>query len=293
MGWQPELNRGLIASVVFHIGILALVYFGVPNIFAGDIIVEPLGLKAVMLSDITAAPKVDKEGKPTDKPKKQVAEQTKKKEKAPTPEKPKQTASVTPPPPPEERVVALPDQEKPKEEEKPKDKKEPEKPKPETKQKKPPKEDKKKEDEPFDPFKAFNLDPSPTAEPTPEETKKNAQPEPAEPTTGPITPEVSAVPLSATEADSIGNQIGRNWAMDQGALPDPTQYVAWVRVKFDGTGKVLGVEFMEPGRMSDPRYRMVAESCRRAFMITERVDFPKGKEQPVIQFGCDPRYAGF
>ncbi|TDQ77631.1 cell division and transport-associated protein TolA [Dongia mobilis] len=296
LGWEPELNQGLMASVVFHIALLLVVYFGVPNIFEDEIIVAPMGIEAALVSDITAAPKVDKAGKPTEKPKQQQAEQTKKKETAPAPEKPKQTASVTPPPPPpEEKVVALPDKEKPKEEEKPKEK-EPEKPKaeekPKEKPKDKPKEQPKEEPDPLAALLNTVLD-EPAAEPTPEKPKNQARPEPAEPTTGPQTAELSVVPLSAMDADNIGAQIGKNWSVDIGSLPDPSQYLAWVRVKFDGAGRVLGVEFMEPGRMSDPRYRMVAESCRRAFMITERVQFPPGKEQPVIQFGCDPRYAGF
>jgi hypothetical protein len=51
---------------------------------------------------------------------------------------------------------------------------------------------------------------------------------------------------------------------------------------------VLTVTYLEPERMSDPRYRQVAESCNRAFFITQHINFPPGKEQPVIKFGCDP-----
>jgi hypothetical protein len=300
LGWEPDLNRGLIASVVFHVALLLLGYFGMPRLFEDDIIVAPMGIEAALVSDITAAPKVDKAGPPPEKPKEQVqkAEPPKKEAKpAPAKENPKPAAAPPPPPPPEEKVVALPDPEKPKEEpkkeeKKPEEKKVEEKPKKKPEEKKVEEKPKKKDDNELDALLANVLD-APAAEPTPEQPKKQAKPEPAQPTTGPQTAELSVVPLSASDADNIGAQIGKNWSVDIGSLPDPSQYLAWVRVKFDGTGKVIGVEFMEPGRMSDPRYRMVAESCRRAFMITERVQFPRGKEQPVIQFGCDPRYAGF
>jgi hypothetical protein len=295
LGWQPELNRGLMASVVFHIAIMVLGYFGLPVLFQDDAIVQPMTFKADLVSDITAAPKVDKAGKPTEKPKPTQKAEVKKKEAKPAPakENPK-PAAVAPPPPPEEKVVALPDKEKPKEEKpaekKPEEKKVEEKPK--KKEVKKEEKPKKKDTSELDSLLASVLN-EPAAEPTPEEPKKKAAPEEVEPTTGVQTPLASEVPLSASDADSIGNQIAENWSVDVGSLPDPSQYMAWVRVKFDGAGRVLGVEYLEPARMADPRYRMVAESCRRAFMITQQIKFPPGKEQPVIQFGCDPRYAGF
>ena len=291
LGFEPELNRGLIASVVFHVALFLFAWFGVPHLFEDDIVIEQPGLKAAMISDITAAPKVDKvSDKQSEKPKQQKAEPPKKKI-APAPTKEAQNSASAPPPPePEQQAAIVPDQTQPKD--KQPEKKEPEKKAKKKPEKKKPEKKKKAEDEPFDPFKAFNLEPNQATDPTPEPPKKDAAPEPTEPTEGQQTAITSPIAVSASDADGIGQQIGKNWSVDVGALPDPSQYMAYLRVKFDGDGNVMNVEFLEANRMGDPKYRMVAESCRRAFMITKRVVMPSGKAlPPVIRFGCDPQYA--
>jgi hypothetical protein len=293
LGFEPELNQGLIASVVFHIALFLFAWFGVPHLFQDDFIEQPMGLKGALISDITAAPKVDKaSNKLTEKPKKTQKVEPPKKETKPAAAKENPKPAAAPPPPaPEEVAVAIPDKEKPvekkPEEKKPEEKKVEEKPKKKPEEKKKPT---KKDTNELDSLLASVLQDQ-AAEPTPEKPEKKAAPAPEEPSEGPQTPELSAVALSASDADNIGQQIGSNWAVDVGALPDPSQYIAMVRVKFDGQGTVLSVDYLEKGRMSDPKYRMVAESCRRAFFITQRVQFPPGKEQPVITFGCDPQYA--
>lgn len=294
LGFEPELNRGLVASVIFHVALFLFAWFGVPHLFEDEIIEQPMGLKAAMISDITAAPKVDKAAdKPVEKPKPvQKVEQPKKETKpAPVKENPK-PAAAPPPEAAEEVAVAIPDKPKPEEkkvEEKPVEKKPEEKPKKKTEEKK--KKPTKKDTNELDSLLASVLNEQ-AAEPTPEKPKKNATPEPAEPTEGPQTPLLSEVPMSASDADGIGQQIGKNWQVDVGALPDPSQYMAFLRVTFDGSGNVLTVEFLDQNRMGDPKYRMVAESCRRAFFITKQVQSPSGKPlPPVIRFGCDPQYA--
>lgn len=294
LGFEPELNRGLIASVAFHIGLFLFAWFGVPHLFEDDLVLEQPGLKATMISDITAAPKVDKvSDKQTEKPKPAQKVEPPKKETKPAAAKENPKPAAAPPPPaPEEVAVAIPDKQKPLEEKKvekkPEEKKAEEKPKKKVEEKKKPT---KKDTNELDSLLASVLNDQ-AAEPTPEPPKKNATPEPSEPTEGQQTALTSPIAVSASDADGIGQQIGKNWSVDVGALPDPTQYMAYLRVKFDGDGNVMNVEFLEANRMGDPKYRMVAESCRRAFMITKRVVMPSGKAlPPVIRFGCDPQYA--
>jgi hypothetical protein len=283
------ITGGILMSLVFHVMLALLIVLGVPSFFKPEVLEAPPTIELATLSDITAAPKVDKAGKPMDKPKpKPPAPETKKETKpaTPTPVPPK---PATPPPAAEEQAAVIPDQptEKaiepkkpdPKPEEKKTDKKPEDKPKP-------------KKDDQQAAMDALmknlaNDAPAPDSE---EKPKKKAAPEPAEPTTGQVAPLVNDVPLTMAESDGIAQQIQPNWNIDVGSLPgDPQQYTAWLRVTFGPDGTVQTVEFLDPQRMaSDQRYRYVAETCKRAFSITQRITFPTGKEQPSIKFGCDP-----
>ena len=290
LGWEPELNQGLIASVVFHVGILLLAYFGMPMLFQDDIIVEPLGIKAALVSDITAAPKVDKAGKPTEKPKKQQAEQPKKKkEVAPAPEKPKQTAAATPPPPVEEKVVALPEKEPEKIE--PEKKKEPEKKEPEKKaEKKPEKkpEEKKKKEEPDELANLLNdVLNQPDAEPTPEPPKKQAAPEPVEPTSGPQTDLISEIPMTASDEDGIRDQIQDKWNVGSAAgAPNIEQILVELRIELMPDGTVTQVTLLN--NQADPYFRSIAESAIRAVKLASPLRFPQGKSWPSSKLRFRP-----
>ncbi|MBI2256968.1 MAG: hypothetical protein HYU58_20280 [Proteobacteria bacterium] len=292
LGFDAELNRGFIASVVFHVGLFLLAWFGLPHLFEDELIYEQDGIKGAIISELTKAPRVDKvSDKVPDKPKKQKVEQPKKDAK-PVPAKANPTPASAPPPPQvEEQAVVIPDKPKPDQEKKVE--KKPEE-KPTQQQKKPDetkKKEKKKQDQDFADL-VKSISPEQAAEETPQEPKTKAAAAPDEPTEGQRTAIEGDVAVSASDAESISQQIGRNWQVDVGALPDPSQYMAFLRVTFDGAGNVLTVEFLESNRMGDARYRMVAESCRRAFFITKQIKAPSGKQLPSpIRFGCDPQYA--
>lgn len=295
LGWEPELNQGLIASVVFHVGILLLAYFGMPMLFQDDIIVEPLGIKAALVSDITAAPKVDKAGKPTEKPKKQVQKVEPKKAEAkpkPAQENPQPAAAAPPPPAPvEEKVVALPDKEKPKEPEK-KEEKKPEEKKAEEKPKKKP-EEKKKEEKPkkqdsseLDSLLASVLN-EPAAEPTPEPPKKQPAPEPVEPTTGPQTDLISEIPMTASDEDGIRDQIQKNWNLGSAAgAPNIEQIMVELRIELMPDGTVTQVTLLN--NQADPYFRALAESAIRAVRFASPLKIPQGKYWPSMKLRFRP-----
>lgn len=286
LGWEPELNRGLIASVVFHIAILLLGYFGVPVLFQDDVIVEPLGIQAALVSDITTAPKVDRAGKPSEKPKPAQKTEPPKKEAKPAPakENPKPAAATPPPPPPEEKVVALPDKEKPKEEKpaekKPEEKKVEEKPK--KKEVKKEEKPKKQDTSELDSLLASVLN-EPAAEPTPEEPKKKAAPEPAEPTAGPITEQISAVPLTSGEEEGIRSAIEQRWNVPAG-MANIDRYTVSLRLHMLGDGTVSKIDILDP--MNDQGWRVVAESAKRAVLLTQkelgRLPIPSDKYNSTI-----------
>jgi len=292
LGFDAELNRGFIASVVFHVGLFLLAWFGLPHLFEDDLIYEQDGIKGAIISELTKAPRVDKvSDKVPTKPKTQKVEQPKKDAKpAPAKENPK-PAAAPPPQQIEEQAVVMPD--KTKEPEKKVEKKPEEKPKEQNK-KKPDETNKKKQKQQDEDFAKLlsSVSPDQAAEAPEEQPTQKAAAAPTEPTEGQRTALEGDVAVSATDAESISQQIGRNWRVDTGALPDPSQYMAFLRVTFDSAGNVLTVEFLEQNRMGDSRYRMVAESCRRAFFITKQIKAPSGKQLPSpIRFGCDPQYA--
>ncbi|MDQ7246499.1 hypothetical protein [Dongia sedimenti] len=283
------ITGGILASVVFHVLLALLIVLGVPSFFKPEVLETPPTIELATLSDITAAPKVDKQGKPDDKPKTPPAPDTKKQTKPEPPKPAPPTPASAPPPAQQEQAAVIPD--KPLEKEP--DQKKPE-PKPEEKKveekKKPdkPKPDKKLQQDMNELLNSLATDtPAPETE---EKPKKTAAPAPAEPTVGQQTANISDVPLTMAESDGIARQIQPNWNIDTGSLPgDPHQYMAWLRVTFGPDGTVQGIEYLEPQRVaSDQRYRTVAESCKWAFQKTQRITFPPGKEQPTIKFGCDP-----
>ena len=282
------ITGGILVSVLFHVLLALLIVLGVPSFFKPEVLETPPTIELATLSDITAAPKVDKQGKPDNKPKTPPAPETKKETKPEPPKPVPPTPAASPPPTPEQQAAVIPDKplEKLPDEKKPEPK--PEEKKKEEKKTEKPKIDKKQQDA-MTALLNSTLQDTPAPE-TPEKPKKNAAPAPAQPTVGQQTANISDVPLTMAESDGIAQQIQPNWNIDIGALPgDPHQYMAWLRVTFGSDGTVQAVEYLEPERVaSDQRYRYVAETCKRAFAKTQRITFPQGKEQPSIRFGCDP-----
>src|SRR5689334_16618755 len=99
-----SVTTGFSLSVLFHILLALLIVFGIPSFFKTELPVTPEGINATIVSDITAAPHVDKQGKPDDKPKPPTppAPEVKK----PEPPKPAPPVAPTPSAPPPQAAPA-------------------------------------------------------------------------------------------------------------------------------------------------------------------------------------------
>ena len=296
-----SLGAGVLLSVGLHAVLVGFVIFGLPIFWQPEVLPGAIGIELAQLSDITAAPKVQKEGKPNKQPEPQpeVKKEEPKKETPPPPPAPPKPAAAPPPPvaePEPEVAEAIPDPEaeKRKEEEKKKEeqkKKEEEKKKKEAEKKK--KEDEIKKQQKKDDAALEKLltdltpdKPAPESDKKPE--KKKADAKPAEPSTGPQTADISEVPMTASEEDGIRGQIERNWNLGSLAgAPDLTGMLIEVRITLQPDGTVTGARVINSG--SSPMFRQASEGAVRAVMISSPLKLPPGKtyNTMVLRFRPD------
>src|SRR5512147_1709575 len=107
-----SLGAGVLLSVSLRAVLIGFVIFGLPIFWEPEPLPGAIGIELAQLSDITAAPKVQKEGKPNNQPTPQpeVPKEAPKKDTPPPPPNPPAAAAPPPPPPPEEEVAeAIPD----------------------------------------------------------------------------------------------------------------------------------------------------------------------------------------
>jgi outer membrane biosynthesis protein TonB len=261
------ITGGILMSLLFHVLLALLIILGVPSFFEPEVLEAPPTIELATLSDITAAPKVDKAGKPMDKPKPQPPAPETKKQPTPEPPKPQPPTPAAPPPPAaEEQAAVIPD--KPLE-------KEPEQKKPEPKPEEKKKEEKKKTEEKPKPDKKQlqdfqsllnNLASETPAPDTQEKPKKKAAPAPAEPTTGQQTELVNDVPLTMAEQDGIRAAIEKNWNIPLG-MANVESYVVMLRLHLTQDGVVTGIDVLD--NSNDPQFRSLADSARRAILLTQ------------------------
>jgi outer membrane biosynthesis protein TonB len=296
-----SLGAGVLLSVGLHVVLIGFIIFGLPIFWEPEPLPGAIGIELAQLSDITAAPKVQKEGKPNKQPQPQpeVKKEEPKKETPPPPPTPPAAAAPPPPPPePEEEVAeAIPDpaaeklkqEEKKKEEEKKKaaedkKKKEAEKKKKEEEKKK----QQKKDDQALDTLLANVLEQKPAAEPEQKPEKKKTEAKPAEPSTGPQTEQTSEIPLTASEEDGIRGQIERNWNLGSLAgAPDLTGMLIELRITMQPDGTVTRAQVINSG--SSPMFRQASESAVRAVMMSSPLKLPPGKtyDSMVVRFHPD------
>jgi outer membrane biosynthesis protein TonB len=293
-----SLGAGMLFSVGLHAALIGFVIFGLPIFWEPEPLPGAIGIELAQLSDITAAPKVQKEGKPNKQPAPQpeVQKEEPKKEAPPPPPTPPAAAAPTPPPPEEEVAEAIPDpaaekkeQDKKKEEEKKKaeeqkKKKEQEKKKKDEEKKK----QQKKDDQALDTLLANVLDQKPAPEPEKKPEKKKAEAKPAEPSTGPQTENISEIPLTASEEDGIRGQIESNWNLGSLAgAPDLTGMTIEVRLTLQPDGTVTGANVINGS--TNPSFRQAGESAIRAVMISSPIKLPPGKtyDSIVLRFHPD------
>ncbi|HYC65712.1 MAG TPA: hypothetical protein VEC14_13345 [Reyranellaceae bacterium] len=302
------------ASAVLHASVLAVAFFGLPDLFSRQppLEPEPVMIEFEAIDKKAAAPVV---GNPPPQPKDApIAEETtkapppKSAEPPPTPEppKPKLEEAVAPPPPmpeppkiakpeppkPQEDVIAL----KPKEPEPPKVEKPPEPPKP------PPPPQVKKPDPPKPPPPQppkpktadslvddilKNKDPNKTPR-TPEQQPKPPQQVTRQPTAA---PQLAAV-VTASEVEGVRSKIRPCWNTVGGAKEAPI-ITFIVEMRQDGTP--VKAEVRDTGRYNnDPVYRSAADAAWRALMNPRCQPWPLPAEKyargwRTITFNFDPR----
>jgi outer membrane biosynthesis protein TonB len=297
-----SLSAGMLLSVGLHGVLIAFVIFGLPIFWEPEPLPGAIGIELAQLSDITAAPKVQQQGKPNNKPPaEEVQKEEPKKETPPPPPTPAPAAAPPPPPPPEEEVAeAIPDpaaekqkmeEDKKKAAEEAKKKAEDEKKKKEQEKKKK-EEDKKKQqkkdDKALDQLLANLVPDKPAPEPDQKPAKKKAEAQPAEPSTGPQTEQTSEIPLTASEEDGIKGQIEHNWNLGSLAgAPDLTGMLIEVRITLQPDGTVTGANVINTG--SSPLFRQAGESAIRAVMISSPIKLPPNKtyDSIVLRFHPD------
>ena len=284
---RESLGTGVLLSVGLHTVLVCFIIFGLPIFWAPEPLPGAIGIELAQLSDITAAPKVQKEGKPNNKPPEpqpEVKKEAPKKETPPPPPTPPAAAAPPPPPPPEEVAEAIPDplaekkkeEEKKKQEEKKKAEEEKKKKEAEKKKKEEIKKQQKKDDQALDTLLANVLDQQPAPEPDQKPAKKKAEAKPAEASTGPQTENVSEIPLTASEEDGIRGQIERNWNLGSLAgAPDLTGMVIEVRITLQPDGTVTRAQVVNSG--SNPMFKQASEGAVRAVMISSPLQLPPGK----------------
>lgn len=76
--------------------------------------------------------------------------------------------------------------------------------------------------------------------------------------------------LTISETDAIASLLSQNWQLDPGAMGIGGMIVP-IRVELGRDGSIRNIEFLEEARYnSDPSYRSVAESARRAVYATQQ-----------------------
>ncbi len=292
-----SLGAGVLLSVGLHAVLVAVIIFGLPVFWEPEQLPGAIGIELAQLSDITAAPKVQKEGKLSKQPEQpQVQKEEPKKETPPPPPTPPVAAAPPPPPAEEEIAEAIPDPaaEKKKEEERKKEeqkkKAEEEKKRKKEAEKKKKEEEKKRQKEDDEALNALlaNLTPDkPAPEPEEQPKKKQAEPEPVEPTTGPQTPETSEIAMTASDELGIRGQIEDAWNLGSLAgSPGLEGMIVELRIHMQPDGTVTGVDLLNSD--TNPFFRQAAESAKRAVMIASPLRLPAGKSWDSIKLIFHP-----
>ncbi|MEE9139591.1 MAG: energy transducer TonB [Alphaproteobacteria bacterium] len=245
------MYRGAIYSALLHGAVLAVAYFGLPEMFRSDLVIEqPVPVEVVMIAEVTNAPPPQAEPEPPkpEPPKpKSIPEPPKPQPvKAPEPPKPKPSAE-----PFEPAVAAIMPSPKPT----------PTTP-PEVKKIKP-----RRKPPPPDPLASVlrtleKLMPKIQQEAPPQKEKRvaavpQARPQPA------FDP---AQAVTVSEKDAIRRHFERCWLVPAGAR-DAKNLVVAVHVWVNPDGRVHRAEIVNVEKMRrDPFYRAAAESALRAVL---------------------------
>ena len=256
------MRNAFTQSVLFHLAIVAISYFGFPYISRSPTITDaPIMVEIVKVDELTNAPP------PKPQPEKKPVPEAKK---APPPPKPPKASTPPPPPPAKEKEVAMlvPDMKaKPKEQPKP-ETKAPEKPERQLANVKP-----KRKPKPPDQFTSvLKTVEKLKAQPQPrEKEKEKAKPESFEQQIAKALTSRTAEhnpmrPLAISEIDLVRQQIRECWNLPAGAK-DAQDLNIEIRVVMTPDATVREARIQDQRRLQgDPFFRAAAESALRAVL---------------------------
>lgn len=298
---RQSMKGALVKSTLFHVAIFLATVVSIPFLAKEPVVVAPVSVELVDISDMTRTNKVAPPKKEPEKPKEIEAPKPPEKK----PEPPKQVAEKPPepkPPEPKKEPPKEPEKEPEKKPEPPKEalappkpekKKEPEKkpepPKPKPPEKKQP--DPKKEEEQEEDFASLlkNLTPAENTPPEPETPEKPV--EDAEPAAGQIA-ELSDR-LSISELDAFKRQIEPCWNVPAGAEYAENLAVE-VRVIMRRDMTVQDASVLDQARYNrDSAFQAAADSALRALRNPRcsplKLPPEKYNEWKTIVINFDPR----
>lgn len=249
-------------SVLFHVVVMTIGYFGLPYIEREPVITDvPIMVEIVNVDEMTNAPP------PAPKPKKKPEPEAKK----PPPKKAPPKASP-PPPPPKKEVAALPAEPAPKAKPKPKREAKPEpKPKPRLAAVKP-----RRKPTPPDAFTSvLKTVEKLKAKPPPDEKKKEKkekkqaetfEQQMAKALTSRTARHSPLRPLAISEIDLVRQQIQECWSLPAGAK-DAHDLAIEIKMVMNPDATVREARIQDQSRLrSDPFFRAAAESALRAVL---------------------------
>lgn len=264
------MRRGVIFSAVLHLVVLALVFFGLPSLFAPDDPIDaPIPVDIYTIEDETIVPLAPK---PRQKPKPEPDPHPEKAKAPDIPPPPESVQIAEPAPPPRlpepappEPVAKKPPPPAPPPPPKPVQvaKAKPE-PKPEKKPEK-----KKKKAEPQQNFSTLLKDLAAKQEASQSEKAKETPVEPPPKAVAAPVVETRDEPLSLTVQDAIRRQVEEKWSVPVGAR-DAAELTVEIRITLQPDGRVTGVQIVDQGRMKrlgEKNFIAMAESARRAVWL--------------------------
>ncbi|MGC2854461.1 energy transducer TonB [Novispirillum sp. DQ9] len=296
------MKYALILSIAFHLVVILLATIGLPFLRRDYEVVEtPIIVELVEVAERTQSTSTQRTPREQAKAPEPVKEEAKPEPKKaepkpppppapapapappPPPEPPKAEPPPPPPPPKAEAPKAEPPKPQPKEEPKPPAPKptppKPEPPKPETKKEEPKPNPPKKQQE-ADPFASLlaSVDAMKKQEESKEPPKANqAAPKPTSGNSSPVLNAPVGEKATMSEIDAIRAQIERAWIINPG-VKDLEGMVINLRVTIAQDGSVMEAEILDRMRAAtDPHFRSMAESARRAAFNASPLKYPQSK----------------
>lgn len=279
-----SLNRAVIVSVLLHLLIFLIAWFGIPQLFHDATPETPMVVEMLPLGEITNAP-----SKPTPPqaqpapPKPEPPKPEPPKPEPPKPEPPKPPPPAPPPPPPPTPPPPTPPPPTPPPPA-PKPVPAPPPPAPRAEAVPPPPPPPPRPAPPKPAPPQFNLDnllkdltrrkptPAPTASAPPAQTSTASR--------NMNTTFNPDLPLSVSEQDAIRQKIVSNWNVDLGAKGIET-FVVQLRIWVLSDGTVQSARIESTQQMGDPAYRSFAESAQRAALQSSPLPLPAGKADQI------------